>query len=187
MTRIEKVIARNKERSAALVAEQASNVRRVGGLVLIPLTRGKTVTISAKDWGLVKHIKWTAFRGTNTWYAKGRNPSAPPMRIFMHRLIINATAGRLCDHVDGNGLNNRRRNLRITTPSGNGINRHRFKAKSGYIGVTFHDDCPLRPWESRIVIGGKCNFLGHYETAELAAAARKSASKKFFIEENSRS
>ena len=78
----------------------------------------------------------------------------------MHRVILNAPPGVEVDHINGNGLDNRRSNLRLATRAQGQANRGRFKSnKSGYKGV--HFDKQLGKW--------KLAFSAHFDTAEEAA------------------
>lgn len=58
--------------------------------------------------------------------------------IRMHRFVMNAKDGQMLDHIDGNGLNNQKSNLRFCTPSQNSINR-KGHGNSSYRGVRFSD------------------------------------------------
>ena len=93
--------------------------------------------------------------------------------IYMHRLIMGLWRGNRLnvDHIDGNGLNNYRSNLRIVTPSdNNGNGRKRSDAKwSEYKGVSFHKQPGLlRPWVAQIKYHGK--VTRKYYRTELEAA-----------------
>ena len=79
----------------------------------IPLTQGKFAVVDAQDSTLLAGFRWTAIRSNNTWYAKTH---AGGKTIYMHRLILFGGAqfgdARKADHINGNGLDNRRENLR---------------------------------------------------------------------------
>jgi hypothetical protein len=72
--------------------------------------------------------------------------------LRMHRLILNAGAKDYIDHVDGNGLNNCRHNIRICSPQENRMNVARFHSgKSKFKGVTHSGDARRnKPWRTRI-------------------------------------
>jgi hypothetical protein len=86
-------------------------------IIEIPLTQNKVAIIDAEDWELVSKYKWCASKGLNTFYAYNSRQG-----LCMHRLILSTPRGVFTDHIDRDGLNNRRSNLRIATHSQNTIN-----------------------------------------------------------------
>lgn len=107
----------------------------VAGTLMFPLTRGEFVTIDEEDWPLVRELKWHC-SGTHCGklYAQHRRGKAG-VTIIMHRLILGVEKGTFVDHIDGNGLNNRRCNLRIATVSQNNANRDFKRTQSQFRGV----------------------------------------------------
>jgi hypothetical protein len=105
--------------------------------------------IDDDDLWIVASIRWY-LQDRSPWpsYAigkiKGRN-------ILMHRLILDAKRGQLVDHIDGNGLDNRRINLRFVTAAQNILNRRLISA-SGYKGIVWKRDA----WYGRIYVEGRC-------------------------------
>lgn len=99
--------------------------------------------------------------------------------IYMHRLILGAPKGKHVDHRDGDGLNNRRANIRLATPSQNHANRGPDRRRSGkssrFKGVYWvkRDG----NWGATIHVNGKTRALGQYPTEELAAAAYDRAAR----------
>jgi hypothetical protein len=82
------------------------------------------------------------------------------------------------DHIDGNGLNNTRANLRICTIAENvRSSRRRTDNGSGYKGVGFHK--ASGKWVARIVTNGEKMYLGLYESPEQAAAVYDLAAHKY--------
>jgi hypothetical protein len=74
------------------------------------------------------------------------------------------------DHINGNGLDNRKENLRICSHSENQWNRTKYKNnKSGYKGVFFHSK--TGHWEAGIRINGKREYLGVFNTPQEASLA----------------
>jgi len=93
--------------------------------------------------------------------------------IRMHQLILPDAPDEI-DHADGNGLNNRRYNLRPATRSQNAFNTKRHTdSTSPYKWVTFQKRLTKRPWQVRVL--GK--HLGYYETAEEAATVADAYAK----------
>lgn len=108
--------------------------------VEIPLTRGMVALVDEADLPLVGCLKWhvqPCDKRLGGFYAvNGRGGAKPTIagRRYMHRMIAGATPGQLVDHINGNGLDNRRCNLRIATHSQNNINR-RLGSSTGFRGV----------------------------------------------------
>jgi hypothetical protein len=135
----------------------------------IKLSRGLRALVSPEDFDRLSERKWYA-RPTKAgqFYAQrteGRRT------VYMHREVLNAPSGRLADQINGNGLDNRRENLRLTDISGNNINRRPCsetgfrgveKTSSGFRAVIFP------PGTGRII-------LGRFGTAEDAARAYDAA------------
>lgn len=96
----------------------------------IESTNGKMFIVDDDDYSMLIGIPWSATRGGNSFYAisDGRG---------MHRMIMGAKDGEEVDHIDGNGLNNQRGNLRICTHAQNMQNRakHKNGTTSQYKGV----------------------------------------------------
>ena len=139
--------------------------------VEIPLGGGEAALIDADDLHLVQGRKWMLLRisGSSLMYARqrGRYNSMS----LMHRVIVDAKAGEVVDHVNGNGLDNRRENLRVCTHRQNMANKKK-QASSGqpYKGVRFRKSRQrTKPWYASI--GEECAYLGSFATAEEAARA----------------
>lgn len=87
--------------------------------------------------------------------------------MLLHRFILNAPKNKQIDHINGNGLDNRKSNLRLCTPQENARNRTKQKNnKSGLKGVSF--DKTRNKWVARIKIQNRYKFLGRFESKELA-------------------
>lgn len=105
--------------------------------------------------------------------------------IYLHRLIMGLAHGSssvYIDHVDGNGLNNSRTNLRIVTPSdSNGNKRKRTDATtSQYKGVSFNKQPGLsRPWQAEVKYHGKSTKKYYKTEIEAARSYNKMAIKTF--------
>jgi hypothetical protein len=101
--------------------------------------------------------------------------------IYMHRFLLNAPSNMEVDHIDGNGLNNQKSNLRLCTPSQNRMNtRTRTSSNTGITGVTW--DNQTQKWRATITMKGKMINLGRYKEMKDAIEVRKKAEKEYFKE-----
>ncbi len=139
----------------------------------IPLTQGKYAIVDRDDFEWLRQYRWCAIRARcGIWYAvttlNGR-------MVFMHRLILEAPEGKVVDHIDGNGLDERRSNLRLCTPRQNARNRRPRKGKtSDYLGVYKRSDVPEK-WFAKVACGEKRVYLGPFDDEVEAARARDRA------------
>ena len=99
--------------------------------------------------------------------------------ILAVSLLIFLTGLPMVDHRNGDGLDNRRANLRPADASQNGANRVRLRGRSGYRGVTRH---ACGRWQAAICVRGKRRYLGLYDTPEGAAQAYDAAAVAAFGE-----
>ena len=90
-------------------------------------------------------------------------------RIRIHRLILNANIGEIIDHINGDGLDNRKCNLRFCTHQQNIMNRRITNGTSKYKGVGWHKGA--NKWQVQICFNYKLKYLGLY-TNEIDAAHR---------------
>lgn len=134
----------------------------------ISLTRNKHAIVDAADYPELAKYKWYAQRADrcSTFYAcrthRGRSFS-------MHRQIMKPPKGMVVDHINGNGLDNRRCNLRICTQLQNSQNTHRRQpGKSGFRGVHPRGD----KWQAAIQHNGEQMYLGLFDDEVEAARAR---------------
>jgi len=100
----------------------------------------------------------------------------------MHRIIMCIDDRNiLIDHIDRNGLNNQRSNLRLANYSTNQANKKRLdNKKSKYKGVYFEKS--TKKWKSGVMKDGKNFHLGYFKTQEAAAAAYNIKAKELFGE-----
>lgn len=128
----------------------------------IPLTQGKVALVDDEDYPTVIKYRWCAVKDTHTFYAL-RNILAPTGKrhnIRMHRMILNLPEGVISDHINGNGLDNRRKNLQIVTNRQNCQNKH-TKKSSRYPGVSWNKS--HRKWVANIRVGCKIHYLGDFD------------------------
>jgi hypothetical protein len=139
---------------------------------MIPLTRGLVATVDESDFHHLSQWKWSVTKGRRTFYASRHEREGGRDRlVYMHRAILAPAAGELVDHVDGNGLNNTRANLRACTNAENMRNRAKF-GRCPFRGIYA---TPKGSWVARIRVDGKTVHLGVHQTAEAAARAYDAA------------
>jgi hypothetical protein len=148
----------------------------------IPLTMGQVALVSDKDFPYLNQFKWTAYKGKCTFYAYRAWNKIGQKTMFMHRLIMKAPKNKEVDHRDGNGLNNCRSNLRLSTHAENRKNSRKSKNRknmsSKFKGVCLNKIKNL--FLASIYIDKKHKFIGLYKTEREAAIAYNKMAKKHF-------
>lgn len=134
----------------------------------ITLTRGLVAIVDDADFEWLSQWKWQAWVREPYRYAC-RTESLK--LIMLHRRITAAPTGTLVDHINGDGLDNQRANLRLCTVGQNRMNSQRFWAAGGFKGVTIDHRNQSRPYRAYVRVGGRNMSLGTYPTAEEAAHA----------------
>lgn len=120
-----------------------------------------STVIDDADWDLVKGYRWTAHRaGSDNYFYAIHHWEQDGVRkhVLLHRLILGLTDRKiLVDHKDGDGLNNRRDNLRICTHAENMRNsKLRCHSRSGIKGVSLQSvGGGLTRWKARVTVDGK--------------------------------
>jgi len=133
----------------------------------IPLTQGKFAIVDSADYYRLVKFQWFATGSYNTFYAARAHRGKT---VKMHREITGAPGHLVVDHIDRNGLNNRKSNLRVCTnaqnvrnagPRGNGLSR--------YKGVSRHTRG--KKWTAVIQLNNKTHYLGYFDNEIDAAKA----------------
>ena len=142
---------------------------------LIKLTQGFSTKVDDEDFEVLNKYKWTIRRYKGSGYAV-RKDGAGGQNIYMARVIIDAVAGDIVDHINRNPLDNRRINLRTVTRSENGINRAIHKNNtSGYRGVSF--DKTSQRWIVHVTKDNKRINVGPFKDKDEAALAYNKAAE----------
>ena len=118
------------------------------------------------------------------WVACGGNGGRCRRRtvVMVHRLIMEPDDGMVVDHIDGNGLNNLRENLRVCTNAENSRNTRQYaKTASRFKGVS-KADSKSNPWKARLKYNYKEVYIGTFKTQEEAARAYDEKAKELFGE-----
>lgn len=152
--------------------------------VWIPLTQGKVAVVDFEDFEKIRGIKWHATQKRNRFYvARARSRKLGNPRIsYLHREIMLPGRGLEVDHIDGDGLNNRRANLRVVTHSQNIIGWRQPKAGGSSIFRGVFWDSTREKWVAKISVGGKDKHVGVFVSESAAAQARDAAAIKYFGE-----
>ena len=151
-------------------ARQSPPPPSVRGARWVPLTRGEFALVDVRDFARVNAKRWW-FKPPTATCKSGYAVSATRPRVSMHRFVLRGGAGEL-DHVDLDGLNNRRRNLRVATVTQNKANTaRRIDNTSGHKGVVRFRG----RWRAQI---GNGVHLGVFDTFEAAVVAREAAARQ---------
>jgi hypothetical protein len=142
----------------------------------IKLTRGKYTIVDDEDYDFLMHFKWYPIKSPKdifyavSWCKYGT--------IYMHRIVLELEDPKIhIDHIDRDGLNNQKSNLRMATHAQNQHNvPFRRDNTSGYKGVSFYK--PYNKYIAHIQFNGKNIHLGYYDTAIEAAMAYDEAAKE---------
>jgi len=139
----------------------------------IPLTQGKFAIVDAEDYERIAGYKWFAARFERGFYAlrTGKDNKGRQRNVRMHREILGEPKGKIIDHINHNGLDNRRANIRVVTRQQNTWNKRkqRGNCSSQYKGATWLKRAGK--WQARITCNGKSIFIGYFDDQISAARA----------------
>jgi hypothetical protein len=148
----------------------------------IPLTQGQFALVDDEDFEYLNQFKWYAQKDYDTFYANRKiRVEQGQKTAVMHRVILDVTDHNIkVDHIDHNGLNNQKINLRLASSSQNSMNRKSTKnTSSKYKGVTYRR---LNKWEASIYLSKKYKYIGMFSTEIEAAKAYDEMAKLHFGE-----
>lgn len=139
------------------------------------------VMVDDEDYAWLARYSWCRNPGHKTDYAVARVDGRVQQ---MHRLILQPPPGLRVDHKNGNGLDNRRSNIRLATASQNQQNKPVSTLnRTGFKGVSRAPKPNLRrPFYVQLKIDGRRKNIGWFATAEEAAAAYDKAASELYGE-----
>lgn len=129
------------------------------------------VLIDSEDYELISKYKWHVHKWRYVFYVQAwTNINGKGKTLLMHKLILGAKRKEIVDHIDGNGLNNQKTNLRICTNTQNCWNQRIAKNNTtGFKGVTFVK--ATKRYRARIRVNSKLILVGDFKTAQEAGEA----------------
>lgn len=154
---------------------------------LISLTQGKFAMVDDRDYEFLMQWKWRAQKGQRTFYACRTIRIGVNKRkcLMMHRLLWGVPDLEMeIDHIDQNGLNNQKYNLRIGTSAQNSMNRI-GRGRSKFLGVSADSSSVKRGkirWIARVTNNKKRIHLGMFDLEIDAAKAYNKAAKIYYGE-----
>jgi hypothetical protein len=154
---------------------------------VIELTKGKVALVDAIDYNYIMQWKWHA-GGYGGRYAARKDYgdfTGPTKHVTMHGAIgvLMGLGKDVVDHVNGDGFDNRRSNLRAATVSENMCNRKKSSGNtSGFTGVVFRKGKKTKQWRAQIGFKKKHIALGDYDTPEEASLVYQEKARELFGE-----
>jgi hypothetical protein len=148
---------------------------------IVTLTKGYSAQVDDADFEFVSQWKWYVqvqggriYARRDTWDKQTKRR----VKIYMHRALMAPPQHLHVDHIDHDGLNNQRSNLRVATNSQNSANGRHSVGRSGYRGVEIVARCRAAPFSAYISVDGRKRHVGRFHSAEEAAIARDVAALK---------
>ena len=136
--------------------------------VQIPLTKGKVALVDEEDYERLTKYSWRLKQsaGGNLYAQRDAHDGS---LIVMHREVLKPPPDKQVDHINGDGLDNRRSNLRVCSPGQNQANAEGWSGTSEYRGVRWRES--KGKWVAEIKIDGKSHHIGYFDDEVEAARA----------------
>lgn len=145
----------------------------------ISLTQEKFAIVDDDMYDYLMQWKWCTYKMGNNFYAARKDKGTLFRKsILMHRFIMNTPNGMEADHIDLDGLNNTRTNLRNCTHAQNNQNKKKqSNNSSGYKGIVW--DKERKKWKAQISVNGKHVLIGRFSNIEDAVKAYDEIAKQY--------
>src|SRR5258706_8507914 len=140
----------------------------------IQLTKGTIALIDDEDFERVSKHSWS-YKDSGSGYAQ---TTIRYKGVSLHRFIMNAKDGEIIDHINGNGLDNRKENLRFCTLSQNIANSKGRLVRSSYKGVSKNG----KKWKASIGYMNRLEHIGTFDIAQDAARAYDEKAREYYKE-----
>jgi hypothetical protein len=139
--------------------------------------------IDDADLDLVREYRWKLEqRGSKQYAVHYPDAHDPTNKLRMHRLILDAPADAVVDHIDGDGLNNQRANLRVCTQQENNRNRRKVEGCTSRFKGVSHAKGRKKCWRAQIRDGSKMTCIGYFSDEVEAARAYDEAARSLHAE-----
>ena len=144
-------------------------------------SEGLFAKVDDEDYPLLSRHNWHALRVRDKVYAQ-RIISSDGMRteLLHHMIMGRPQRGYVVDHINDDGLDNRKRNLRFL-PNAENIRRKYRDAPD--TGLKLKPDLMTNPWQAQVSLGGKTRHVGYFPTKEAAREARDAAIESYLNEQ----
>jgi hypothetical protein len=138
-----------------------------GAIPLLGRGKGLVALVDDEDYDRLAAFKWYLYTTGRHRYAVTFLQQKPRKTAFMHRLLLDSPRGTTVDHIDGDGLNNTRVNLRYCTTTQNRVHHCEVtRNQNGFFGVL---KTPKGRYQAIIKIRGHDTYLGTFDSPEDAA------------------